>query len=267
MTAAARYAIVRFLPYAETEEFANVGVLLHAPEAGVFAFRLVEKWRRVGAFFNTLDRRVFTTARKEFEGELLRLQQAVRATPAWGRQAFDDVTRPRESMFRFSAPRAVLTDDAEATLDALFGKYVEHAFATPEYQEDLLDRTLRTVFRREGLVERYRKARLGTDVLHFPVPFAATGDDGRVLRVVKPLHLAQDDPVRLLDHGNQWIGRLRHLERQQIRPAMLFPVQQPAPAADNIDAFMEIRQGLEEVGAEVVPIADEAAILRFARAA
>ncbi len=267
MTAAARYAIVRFLPYAQTEEFANVGVLLHAPDAGVFAFRLEEKWRRVGVFFDTLDRRVFTAARKEFEGELLRVHELVRKSPDWGRQAFDELTRPRESMFRFSAPRAVLTDDADATLDELFGKYVEHAFATPEYQEELLDRTLRTVLRRGGLAERYRKAKLGAGTLRFPVPFAAAGDDGRVLRVVKPLHLAQDDPVRLLDHGNQWIGRLRHLERLRACPAMLFPVQQPALHADNIGAFEEIRQGLEETGAVVVPIGDEAAILRFARAA
>ncbi len=267
MTTAARYAIVRFLPYAETEEFANVGVLLHAPDAGVFAFRLEDKWRRVGAFFDMLDRHVFNTARKAFEGELRRVQELVRKSPAWGRQAFDELMRPRESMFRFSPARAVLTEDADATLDALFARYVEHAFATPEYQEALLERSLRTVLRREGLAARYRKAELGIGALRFPVPFAQTGDGGRVLRAVKPLHLAQDDPVRLLDHGNQWIGRLRHLERLRACPAMLFPVQQPAPEADNSGAFEEIRQGLEESGATVVPIADEAAILRFARAA
>ncbi|MEW6560476.1 MAG: DUF3037 domain-containing protein [Pseudomonadota bacterium] len=267
MTTAARYAIVRFLPYAETEEFANVGVLLHAPDAGVFAFRLEGKWRRVGAFFDTLDRRVFSAARKEFEDELRRVQTLARTTPAWGRQAFDELTRPREAMFRFSPVRAVMTDDAEATLDALFARYVEHAFATPEYQEALLERALRAVLRREGLAARYRKAELGSGALRFPVPFAQTGDGGRVVRAVKPLHLAQDDPVRLLDHGNQWIGRLRHLERLQACPAMLFPVQQPEPQAVNFDAFQEVRQGLEGVGATVVPIADEAAILRFARAA
>lgn len=267
MTTAARYTIVRFLPYAETEEFANVGVLMHAPDAGVFAFRLTDAWRRVGTFFDTLDRRVFKAAHNAFKDELKRVQARVQDTPAWGREAFDDLVRPRESMFRFSPVRAVLTDDAEATLDVLFGRYVEHAFATPEYQEALLARTLRTVFRREGLAGRYHNAKLGSGALRFPVPFAATGSDGRILRVIKPLHLAQDDPVRLLDHGNQWIGRLRHLERQRARPAMLFPVQQPAPHTDNADAFDEIRQGLVTAGAEVVPITDEGAILHFARAA
>lgn len=267
MTAAARYAIARFLPYAETEEFANVGVLLHAPEARVFSFRMIKSWRRVSGFFDTLDRRVFTAARKDFESELERVRKVVGETPAWGQQAFDELTRSRESMFRFSPVRAVLTDDAEATLDDLFGKYVEHAFATPEYQEALLERTLRTVFRREGLAERYRKDKLGMGVLRFPVPFAAAGDDGRVVRVIKPLHLAQDDPVRLFDHGNQWISRLRHLAKQQVCPAMQFPVQQPAQTAGSIDAFEEVRAGLEDAGATVVSVADEAAILRFARAA
>ena len=75
MTAAARYAIARFLPYAETEEFANVGVLLHAPEARVFSFRMIKSWRRVSGFFDTLDRRVFTAARKDFESELERVRE------------------------------------------------------------------------------------------------------------------------------------------------------------------------------------------------
>ena len=267
MTTAARYAIVRFLPYAETEEFANVGVLLHAPDAGVFVFRLEDKWRRVGAFFDTLDRRVFNAARKEFEDELRRVQTLARTTPAWGRQAFDELTRPRESMFRFSPVRAVMTDDAEATLDALFARYVEHAFATPEYQEALLERSLRAVLRREGLARRYRKAELGSGALRFPVPFAAIGDDGRVLRAVKPLHLAQEDPLRVLDHGNQWIGRLRHLQRQHALPAVLLPVQQPEARANNAEAFEEVRQGLIDAGAQVVPVTDRQAILDFARAA
>ncbi|EQD37440.1 phage associated protein, partial [mine drainage metagenome] len=53
MTTAARYAIIRFLPYAQTEEFANVGVVLHASATGAFIFRLNPKWRRIGAFFDT----------------------------------------------------------------------------------------------------------------------------------------------------------------------------------------------------------------------
>ena len=72
MTHAARYSIIRFLPYAETEEFANVGVAMFAPTARYFDFRLSNKWRRIGAFFDTLDRRVFAEGVRAFQEELAR---------------------------------------------------------------------------------------------------------------------------------------------------------------------------------------------------
>jgi len=38
--AAARYAIVQFMPYPETGEFANVGVVLACPTQNYFGFKL-----------------------------------------------------------------------------------------------------------------------------------------------------------------------------------------------------------------------------------
>ncbi|TAM57619.1 MAG: DUF3037 domain-containing protein [Rhodanobacter sp.] len=38
---ACQYAIIRFLPYAETGEFANVGVVLACPATGYFGARLM----------------------------------------------------------------------------------------------------------------------------------------------------------------------------------------------------------------------------------
>ncbi|EQD42420.1 hypothetical protein B1A_15930, partial [mine drainage metagenome] len=82
-----------------------------------------DKWRRIGAFFDTLDRRVFNAARKDLEAEMQRVKALAGTTPAWGGRAFDELVRPRESLFRFSPARAVMTDDAETTLDALYERY------------------------------------------------------------------------------------------------------------------------------------------------
>lgn len=77
MMRAARYSIIRFLPYAETEEFANVGVVMFAPTARYFDFQLTNKWRRLGAFFDTLDRRVFAEGVRAFREELVRTRNLV----------------------------------------------------------------------------------------------------------------------------------------------------------------------------------------------
>lgn len=275
MIHAARYSIIRFLPYAETEEFANVGVAMFAPTARYFDFRLSNKWRRIGAFFDTLDRRVFAEGVRAFQEELARTRDMVGQFADGGasgqglaQRVFEDLVRPREALFRFSTVRAVMTDAPEAKLTALFDRYVLHDFATPEYHEALIERAVRGVLRREGLSERFHRAKLGTGALQFAVPFAELDAAGRAHRVIKPMHLAYDDPVRILDHGNQWLGRLRHLDRVQALPdAMLLAVTEPPMDTDRYAAFDEVRRDLEKLGATFAASNDEQAVLGFARAA
>lgn len=275
MTHAARYSIIRFLPYAETEEFANVGVVMFAPTARYFDFRLSNKWRRIGAFFESLDRKVFGEGARAFQEELVRTRDMIGKRAAieglWqisAQRVFDDLIRPREALFRFSPIRAAMTDDPEAKLAALFDYYVQHDFATPEYHEALIERAVRGVLRREGLGALFQRAKLGAGTLQFAVPFAEKDRFGRILRIIKPMHLAYDDPVRILDHGNQWLGRLRHLERVKALPdAMLLAVTEPPLDTDRHAAFDEVRRDLEGLGATFAASNDDQAVLGFARAA
>ena len=49
---ACRYAILKFLPYTETGEFANVGVVLACPATGFFGFKLeTRRYARFTDFF------------------------------------------------------------------------------------------------------------------------------------------------------------------------------------------------------------------------
>ena len=51
---ACQYALLRFRPFVETGEFANVGVVLLAPEARFFGFRLLKRYGRITQFFHQL---------------------------------------------------------------------------------------------------------------------------------------------------------------------------------------------------------------------
>lgn len=268
-------SIIRFLPYAETEEFANVGIVMLVPSAKYFDFRLSNRWRRLGAFFDTLDRRVFGEGVHALRDELSRTRDMMRALMAGGphgqasaQRTFDDLVRPREALFRFSSVRVLMAAAPESQLMALFDRYVEHEFATPEYHEALIERAVRGVLRREGMGDRFRRTKLGTGALQFAVPFAEVDTAGRARRIIKPIHLAQDDPVRILDHGNQWLGRLRHLERVNALPkAILLTVTEPPVHTDRHAAFDEVRCDLENLGAAFAAVNDERALLSFVRAA
>lgn len=51
-----QYAILRFMPYVETGEFANVGLVMAAPQQGFFAYQLEEKrYGRLTRFFKDLE--------------------------------------------------------------------------------------------------------------------------------------------------------------------------------------------------------------------
>ena len=275
MTHVARYSIVRFLPYAETEEFANVGIVMLAPTARYFDFQLSNKWRRLSAFFDKLDRRVFAQGVAAFSEELARTRDMAVPWLAGGEQRldgaqriFDDLVRPREALFRFSSVRAVMTASPEVKLAELFDHYVEHDFATPEYQEKLIEKAVRGVLCREGLDARFHRAKLGVGALQFVVPFAELDEEGQALRVIKPLHLAYDDPLRILDHGNQWLGRLRHLERVKAMPkSLLLSVTEPPVDTERFGAFEEVRRDLTSLGAVFAASNDEQSLIQFAQAA
>jgi hypothetical protein len=69
MTTPCLYSIVRYAPYAETEEFANIGVLLCAPKENYFDFQLTKRNdSRVKNFFH--DDCIFPVAKDSIQREL-----------------------------------------------------------------------------------------------------------------------------------------------------------------------------------------------------
>ena len=74
MTTPCLYSIVRYAPYAETEEFANIGVVLCAPKNHAFYFKLTKSNdARVSAFFR--DDTIFRLARDAVARELKLAQE------------------------------------------------------------------------------------------------------------------------------------------------------------------------------------------------
>lgn len=70
---ACQYAIVRFAPFVETGEFANVGILMIAPKERFFGFKLeTRRHGRITRFFEELDRKHYTQALYQVREELTR---------------------------------------------------------------------------------------------------------------------------------------------------------------------------------------------------
>lgn len=275
---ACHYSVVRFAPYPETDEFVNVGVVLACPATGYLDFKRADLRRRgrVGKFFPELDANIYSAAMHAWVDSL----KAYRNVPANGqilndcdrqeqRKLFKVLVRPRESILYYSEARVILSDDPTATLDEVFGAYVERRFANvPEYQERVMCRRLEAVFREANVLQRYRlHEKVGDDIYAVSFPFVKRADDhARPAQAIKALHLDRKDPTDIIRHADEWRGVVARLREFGTVPDELLFVLHGPDRGDSAHgkAYDRVRLALDK---DKIPHLSEAAtpdILAFA---
>ncbi|MEI6150326.1 MAG: DUF3037 domain-containing protein [bacterium] len=273
------YAIVRFLPYPETSEFVNLGVVVACPSRRYFGFRLeMQKRDRVTGFFPELNAAVLTEGRKVFHRELANIREHLNATPDKQTEfpfsmeefnrIFREVVKPRESLFRFSTPGTRLADSPEDALDHLYGYYVERMFARlPEYQEGAMARRLRKVLLAHRITG-YRPGQIGNEMYEVPIPLLRRlSDDNHVFRAIKPLDLDKDRTTAITVHGDDWLARVNHLKEMDYDVSqILFAVHLPKEDGRKNQAAAEICRKLQDTGVAVTSDDSTEYIASFAKA-
>lgn len=278
MKYACQYAIVRFLPYVETGEFANVGIVLYCPQKRYFDFKLTSKrHKRVTDFFHQIDGHVYRNAISFFKNELTRIGKMITAGAPTGngqemtdaefaQRLFAELTRPREAMLRFDSVRVVLTEAPVQKLNELFSYYVEHDFVKHENKQQELERQIRLTLIKHQLDRQYEPRTIGDERFSEKFPFVHGTD--AAARVIKPLHFAQQEPAKVLEFGLNWAGRIRKLaEKKFIQPDnVFFAVQGPHPKAGEKFTlnFEEAVEDLKKEGAKVALASNDDAIVEFA---
>jgi hypothetical protein len=275
MQAACAYAVVQFRPFVETGEFANVGIVMLGTEQRFFDFLLLKKYSRITRFFPELDRKVYLAAMANFREELERVRAYIRREALDGRRAvpdtvlaqriFAELTRTREGLLRFDAPRLVLADVPAAKLKTLFDHYVGRNFVTREYQERLLENGIARLLYNARLP--FGPDKIGNEDFAVRFPFVRKQDD-QIVGVIKPLFLAQEDSTHILTKGDGWVSKIKRLKRQnQLPEHVLFALNGPAPEAERRHrAFLEIQADLADQGVTTLKAGNDEGILAFAGA-
>lgn len=270
MKYACQYAIVRFMPFVETGEFANVGIILMCPEKGYFNFQLLNRVRRITAFFDQLDARIYREGKNDLKDELSRVKAMISQTDSQGERTarfiFQELVRPREVMLRFDAPRVVLAEDPEKKLEQLFNFYVERDFVTPEYIEKRLETRLRGILIEARLRDLYHETKIEWGAFHARFPFAHSDQKGQVTKAIKTLHLGHKDPANAYEHGWNWIGKLRQLKKHNaLPPDVLIATQGPDDCnPQGIAVYQEITHDFKALDIQVTPLGDTETIRNFA---
>lgn len=266
---ACRYSIIRFAPFVETGEFANVGIVLACPKTRYFGFLLQDaRTKRITDFFKGLERTHYKNAIKAVEGELGRIRAMLLREGAQNdeeavRGVFTALTMPKEAIIRFSQPRVLLTDDPKQTLQDKFDHYVDHSFATPEYVETAMNARLKEMLSRLALVAPFKPDRLGKVVsAHFDF---VQKIDGEPKKIIKALNLTHKDANDVAAHGDVWTGKISRLQKDGAVPRdMLFNVELADPT-DHVrhEIGVEVLRELERHNILVVPGHDNQAIRRI----
>ena len=268
---ACRYAIVRFVPFAETEEFVNVGIVIACPSIGYFDFKLQKKKRhaRVTHFFSELSKVTYHQSIEMFSKELSRVQFLISQKsnkPDDIRAVFESLVQPREAMLQFSGARSCLVESPKVSLNKFFDCYVERDFVTQEYTEQVLERRVRNLIHGLYLPKPFKAMELGDEfaAAHFPL---VQQDDFGPTKVIKPFYLAQPEPAKIINHGGIWVDRITRMRKRNTLPAsVLFAVAGP-PILDEARhfAFKEICDDLEKLDIRIAAENSESEIVEFAR--
>lgn len=258
------YAIVRFLPYPETSEFVNLGVIVACPALRYFGYRLeMQKRDRVTGFFPEMNPDILIQGRKMFAKELDNIRKHLHVDTdrqpelAFSAEEFSrifrEVVKPRESLFRFSSPGTRLAESPDAALDYLYGHYVERMFAKhPEYQEVEMARRLRAALL-ERHIRGFRAGRIGNDMYEVAIPLLRRPkEDARAFRAIKPLDLNKEKPTLITMHGDDWLARMAHLKDMEYDASrVLFAVRMPEDDDKRRKAAETICIKLRDLGAVV----------------
>lgn len=267
------YSIIRFQPFVETGEFANVGVVAIAPEIGFFNFKIeTKRLARITNFFDALEPVALKSTLISLQTELIRIRALSGYMPN-GQKKFEfwkehsashlfiSLTKNREGNVRFGDHRYAFHINPEKKLEELFDHYVRHNFVTPLYQETVLERAIRGVLNETPKEINFKKETFTDGVYSASFPFVFTENEV-ASKILKPLFLGQNDASRILEHGNKWLFTVKRLQGK-LPSKILFAVEGPNSDDKRKKAFEEAIGDFKRNRISVVRAADSGKILDF----
>lgn len=260
-----KYSIIRFQPFVETEEFANIGIVLYLPEKNELHFKLLsaKEHERVTHFFKPLKREIFVATVQIIRTELEQLQSTLNHSPKTPINLYDELIRPREGIIQYSQNRALLSTDIQQSLTDLFEHYVKRDFAYKEHYEEVMKKRIHALLKDYGLERQFRSGYLGEDNKYkVKLPFV----DDTYRAAIKPIHFKHSEPNSLIEHGLTWLMKITQLKRLGfIQPEnILFTYNAPDEQSGILfEAFNDVKMQIEDVGILMADINESETVSHF----
>ncbi len=262
-----QYSIIRFQPFVETEEFANIGIVLYLPETKELHFKLLsaKEHERITHFFKPLKKDIFTSTIQIIHAELERIQTLLTKPKSIKIDFYEDLIRPREDIIQYSKNRALFSTNIAKTVNDLFGDYVKLNSAHKEGYEQKMQKKIQGLLSDLELKGCFKKASLG-EKSKYNVNFPFVSNNHQA--VIKPIHFKHSDSNKLIEHGLGWLMKIQQLKRYNfIQPDNVLFAYSPPENKQGVlfDAFRDIKVQIEDFGIVTTDINDSKNITDFVR--
>lgn len=241
-------------------------MILFATASKRLEFKLLEgrDHKRITDFFDPLVKDVFTHTVKIIGAEIERIKKAMEV-PGFDAGLYDELTRCREDIVRFSDSRVLFSANPEKTVDQLFQHYVERSFAYEPSYEEQMRKQLRELLISRNLGELYKQDTIGdTEKYKVNFPFVRKSDRRKV---IKPIQFLNADPTALIDHGREWLTKVEMLKKFGfIEPQqVLFAYKTKQPSEGSLfNPFDEVQEMADSLGVQMIDIIASDKIVEFA---
>lgn len=270
---ALRYAVIRYMPYLETREFATIGVVATCPKTGYFDYKMASRFGRFSRFFPEFDAKTYKAAVNYFSKELEEIKKIANQeylSADFLRSLFAQITRDREAIIYTSKPKVRLVANEEQGLDYLFEHYVNHSFVTTENAQEILTRRVADLVKGLNLRKPFKKLKLDGGLFHATFPLVQVDDTNHPRKIIKPLSLQHDDPNTMYESADVWVGRVNRLKQvKQItdKTSVLFAYEKPEKmTTQQAEAFQMILERMSQSNIESTEAKEEKYILEFVKA-
>jgi hypothetical protein len=201
---------LRYVHDVVTGEFANIGVVLFAPDQRFLEARFATSYERLNAIFLKIDqlhyRALMRFMASRFEEISADIRDGLHIPPATAlSQIVRQVLPADDSSLQWSEPGGGFTDEPSKTLDQLYKRYVERYVAGAE-QASRSDAEIAKPFKaRLGrTVEKLAEKKIETKDYQYDFRFAWKND---IWHLYEPVSFDLVDPGSIREKANKWLGR------------------------------------------------------------
>jgi len=262
-----KYSIIRFQPYTDTGEFANIGIVLYVPVSQRLVYKVLSpgQHERITHFFHPMNKNLFRNTVQIIRAELERIKNLLEQGVPPHVDLYHELIRPREDIVRYSENGIIISTDTQQTINELFEQYVHRRFIQHERHEVQMTKQVRALLKENNLAEQFKDRFVGDNnkyALRFP--FVSTNAHQAI---IKPIHFRQSEPKGLIEHGLVWLGKITQLKRYgYLQPEeILFAYKGPETKNGKLfEAFEDISSQIEGAGIVMADIQMPEKITDFA---